>query len=121
MNRESVLLRIPSEASYISLVRLTASSVAHKCGMNIDEIEDIKMAIGEACINSLSLTDKEEISIEFIIDEDELHIKVLDAKEEIPEDLEETRDRKLGILIMRSLMDRVIFSDTGVEMTKYIE
>lgn len=121
MNKDSVLIRIPSQASYISLVRLTASSIAHKCGMNIDEIEDIKMAIGEACINSLSLTDKKEITIEFVIDEDELSIKVLDAKEDIPENLAEIKDRELGILIIRSLMDNVIFSDAGVEMTKYIE
>lgn len=121
MNKDSVLLTIPSKANYISLVRLTTSSISNNCGLNIDEIEDIKVAIGEACINSLSLTEKDAISIEFNLDEEKLVIKVSDVKEIIPEGLEETRDRELGILIISSLMDKVIFNDMGIEMTKFIE
>jgi len=121
MNNDSVQLKIPSKPDYISLVRLTASSIGHKCGLNIDEIEDIKVSIAEACINSLSLTEKETIFIDFNIDEDRLLIKVSDTKKNIPEGLEEAKDRELGILIITSLMDEVEFNDIGIEMTKYFE
>lgn len=121
MNKDSIHLTIPSKPDYFSLVRLTTSSISNKCGMNIDEIEDIKVAIGEACANSLCFTDADFIDIEFILDGEELNIKVSNVKEDIPEGLEETRDRELGILIIKSLMDKVIFNETGIEMTKFLE
>lgn len=121
MNKDSVLLTIPSKPDYISLVRLTSSSISYKCGLNVDEIEDIKVAIGEACINSLSLNDNDTISIEFNIYDEKLVINVSDVKENIPDNLEENRGRELGILIIKSLMDSVIFNDKGIEMTKFIE
>ncbi|WFA08326.1 ATP-binding protein [Tissierella sp. Yu-01] len=121
MNKDSIHLTIPSKPDYFSLVRLTTSSISNKCGMNIDEIEDIKVAIGEACANSLCFTDMDFINIEYILDEEELIIKVSNVKEDIPEGLEETRDRELGILIIKSLMDKVIFNETGIEMTKFLE
>ena len=121
MNKDSILLTIPSKPDYISLVRLTASSISNKCRLNIDEIEDIKVSLGEACINSLSLTKEETITINFKIDEEKLVITVTDVKEQIPNGLDETRERELGVLIIKSLMDKVLFNDTGIEMTKYIE
>lgn len=121
MNNDSILLKIPSKPDYISLVRLTASSISNKCGLNIDEIEDIKVSIGEACINSLSLTNEDTISINFNVDEEKLVITVAGAKENIPNGLNETKERELGVLIIKSLMDKVLFNDTGIEMTKYIE
>lgn len=121
MNNDTIHLTIPSKPDYFSLVRLTASSISNRCGMNIDEIEDIKVAIGEACANSLCFTDIDSIDIDFIMDEEKLIIKVSNVKESIPEGLNETRDRELGILIIKSLMDKVMFNETGIEMTKFFE
>ena len=36
-------------------------------------------------------------------------------------DIEESRERELGLLIIKSLMDEVEFTKDGIEMTKYIE
>lgn len=121
MNNDSILLEIPSKPDYISLVRLTASSISHKCGLNIDEIEDVKVSIGEACINSLSLNNKDTISIIFNFDDEKLVITVTDTKEIIPDGINETKERELGVLIIKSLMDKVLFNETGIVMTKYFE
>ena len=121
MNKDSVLLTIPSKPDYISLVRLTSSSLCNKCKLNIDEIEDIKVAIAEACINSLSFGNKNAINIEFNMDEEKLTIQVSGVIENIPEGLNEKKDRELGILIIKSLMDKVIFNEMGIEMIKFIE
>ena len=121
MNNDSILLSIPSKPDYISLVRLTSSSISHKCGFNIEDIEDINVSIGEACINSLSFTDSEMISIDFSMDKEKLIIKISDVKEEIPEEIKEARERELGILIIKSLMDYVTFNKEGIEMAKYFE
>ncbi len=89
MNKDIVKLQIPKEPSYISLVRLTASGIAYSMALNIDEIEDIKVSIGEACINSLNFSEEDEISLTFIIDEEKLSITVSGVTENIPEELDE--------------------------------
>ena len=121
MNKDIVKLNIPKKPSYVSLVRLTASGIAYSMALNIDEIEDIKVSIGEACINSLNFSQDDEISLIFQIFEDKLSITVSGVKENIPEELDEKKERELGLLIIKSLMDEVVFNDKGIEMIKYIE
>ena len=121
MSRDFIHLRIPRKADYISLARLTSSSIAYNLNMNIDEIEDIKVCIGEACNNSLSLSDKKEISITFEVDNEKSIIEVDCVTENIPEELDECDERELGLLIIKTLMDNVEFNDIGIRMTKYIE
>lgn len=121
MNKDIINLTIPRKPDYISLVRLTTSGIAYSMGLNVDDIEDIKVSIGEACINSLMSDGKEEISLVFEIDEEKLSIEVMNVKEEIPDDLQEKRERELGLLIIKSLMDEVIFNEDGIKMVKYIE
>lgn len=121
MNRDTIFLKIPSKIDYISVVRLTTSSITHVIGLDIDEIEDIKVSIAEACINVLHLNSKEEISIVYSLDEEKISILVHDVIENIPEGLDESKERELGILIIKSLMDEVIFNESGIEMIKYIK
>ena len=119
MKKEIIELIIPSKPDFISVARLTSSSIANKLGLNIDDIEDIKVSIAEACINALNKSD--EINIKFEIEEDKLIMKVdnVSPTKDIDEDLD--KEIELGILIIRSLMDEVNFIDEGVEMIKYLK
>ncbi|NLY46385.1 MAG: histidine kinase [Tissierella sp.] len=121
MNKDNIYLSIPCKPDYISLVRLTTSSIAHNLNLSIDEIEDIKVCIGEACINVINQKNKDEISIEFEVDEDKLRIKVKDVLEAITNDSDSFKESELGLLIIKSLMDEVGFTDQGIDMVKYIE
>lgn len=121
MSKDIIYLKIPRKADYISLVRLTASSIAYNLNMSIDEIEDIKVCIGEACNNSISLSKKDEISIVFRVGLEEITIEVDEVLENIPEELDEINERELGILIISTLMDTVEYNESGIRMTKYIE
>lgn len=42
-----IVLSIPPQAEWISLVRLASSGVASRCGFDIDTIEDIKVCVSE--------------------------------------------------------------------------
>ena len=121
MIKDIIQISIPSKPDYISLVRLTASGIAHSMALNIEDIEDIKVCIGEACINVLSLETSEEISLVFEVDENKLCIKINDVKENIPKKLDESKERELGLLIIKSIMDEVKFTEKGIEMIKYVE
>jgi serine/threonine-protein kinase RsbW len=53
-NFETIELILPFKAEYVSTARLTASSVASKMGFNIEEVEDIKVALSEVCSKLVS-------------------------------------------------------------------
>jgi serine/threonine-protein kinase RsbW len=44
-----VEVRVPAHASYVSTLRLTAASLAARCELTIDDIEDLRLAVDEAC------------------------------------------------------------------------
>src|SRR3989442_11669568 len=41
-------LKIPGRPDYVVVVRLTAAAVAGRMGLSYDDIEDLKVAVGEA-------------------------------------------------------------------------
>lgn len=119
MKKDTINITIPSKPDYISVVRLTSSAIASNIGLNIEDIEDIKVSIAEACINAIDKAD--EINIQFEIEKDKLIMKVDNVYPAKNDEINLDRELELGILIIKSLMDEVDFSKKGVEMIKYIE
>lgn len=132
---DCIKLSIPNKAEYVSVVRLTTSAIANRMGFNIEEVEDIKVAIAEACTNTLEhgLNDeKQNFDIDFDICVDKLVITVKDSGKGFNIDnikdlkIEELGESGLGIFIINSLMDEVeIINDnengTKIRMIKYIK
>lgn len=119
MIKDTIYLTIPSKVEYIATARLVTSGIANKMNLTIDDIEDIKVCVGEACINALNWDKKKEINMKFEISDDKLHIFVDSVREVTPGTSEAYKEGELGLLIIKSLMDDVIFSDKGIEMIKY--
>ncbi|MGO1469037.1 MAG: ATP-binding protein [Tissierella sp.] len=113
-------LKIPSKLDYISLIRLTASSIANSIKLNVDEIEDIKVCISEACINVLNFSHTKEINIQFQLEDEKISISINDVLEDIPKDKENEKQGNMGLLIINSLMDKVEFKNDKITMIKYI-
>jgi serine/threonine-protein kinase RsbW len=44
-----VEVRTPADVVYVSTLRLTAASLAARCDLTIDDIEDLRLAVDEAC------------------------------------------------------------------------
>ncbi len=119
MKKDTINITIPSKPDYISVVRLTSSAIASNMGLNIEEIEDIKVSIAEACINAIDKSN--QINVQFEIEKDKLIMKVDNVYQAKDDDTNQNKELELGILIIKSLMDKVNFSEKGVEMIKYIE
>ncbi|SHI15566.1 ATP-binding protein [Sporanaerobacter acetigenes] len=119
MERDLITLKIPNKPSYVGVIRLTTSSIASQAGLNIEEIEDVKVAIAEACINAMGKSDNFDIEYELYIEK--LVISVKNVSEEIDSKCEDSKERELGILIIKSLMDEVEFTSDGIKMIKQIE
>lgn len=112
-----IKLVIPKKTDYISIARLTSSGIASNFNLPIEDIEDIKMSLGEASINALANPDIEEITMEFEVRDSKFFLRVSGVRK----DLGDSKELELGLFIIKSLMDEVIFNDFGLEMIKYIE
>ena len=44
-----VEMRVPADGAYVATLRLVAASLAVRCDLTIDEIEDLRLAVDEAC------------------------------------------------------------------------
>jgi len=130
-------LRIPARPEFVSVARLAVSAIASRMEFKYDEIEDIKLAVGEACNNAIQHTldesrPREEVVICCWPAADELIIEVRDQGKGFDPDSvrkvanEETlSERGLGLLLIEALMDEVEFqsspdSGTQVRMVKHL-
>lgn len=44
-----ILLKLPAAPEFVGLARLTSAGLATRLGMSYDEVEDLRIAVGEAC------------------------------------------------------------------------
>ena len=52
-NSPSMEIRIPASADWVRVVRLTVAGIAGRMGFTFDDVEDIKLAVAEACNNAI--------------------------------------------------------------------
>src|SRR3989441_9362566 len=68
-------LKIPGRPEYVVVVRLTAAAVAGRMGLSYDDIEDLKVAVGEACSAAI-LTGAPTVSLSFLLARDRLAVQI---------------------------------------------
>jgi len=130
---DTVNLSLPSKPEYVSVARLTASFVANKMGFDIEAIEDIKLAVGEACNNAvLHSGSKDTYNLEFRQNNETLFIEIKDFGNGFnfnnyhEPKLEDPQESGLGLFIIKSLMDEVVIDTeeglgTKIIMSKIVE
>lgn len=126
---------VPGKPEYVGTVRLAVSSLANCAGFDIEAIEDIKVAVSEACNNVVchGKTDcNKSYEVDCEIGADRIIISIQDhaggydiAKYKKPVIEDVPKEGGLGIFIIKALMDEVdIFSELGtgtsIKMVKYI-
>ncbi len=56
---DSIVLHIPSRPEYVRVVRLTLLGIASRMEFSFDDVEDMKLAVSEACNNAILHADPE--------------------------------------------------------------
>ncbi len=51
----SVELRVPADSAYVAVLRSVTAGLAARCDLTLDEIEDLRIAVDEACALLLPL------------------------------------------------------------------
>jgi serine/threonine-protein kinase RsbW len=52
--KDTVVLRLPAQGAYLSVLRTATASLASRLDFTIDDIEDLRIAVDEACAMLLS-------------------------------------------------------------------
>lgn len=140
-NSDYLEMKVPAKPEYVGIVRLTVSGIANRLGYSYDEIEDIKIAVAEACTNVVNHAYEDENGHMVIgcgIFEDRLELMVADSGQsfsvgEVKESLgpfqsdkpiEELREGGLGLFLIDTLMDKVEISNQAgviIIMTKFLQ
>lgn len=136
-----IRLQIPSHADYIDIVRVCLYGVASKFAFSYEDIEDMKVAVSEACTNAVlhgrseeeggSLIDVSfqptEAGLTIIVKNDGPPFERREAGYAAPPlqgiEISELPVGGLGLYLMEALMDEVSVESnengTEVIMTKY--
>lgn len=128
---QTVTLNLPATADFVDIVRLNLYGIASKMGFSYEDIEDMKVAVSEACNNSVLYAYGQEgglVEVVFGINGEELTITVKDegVSFALPQDVsdaaptlheKELHDVEiggLGFYLMQALMDDVnVVSESG--------
>ncbi|MDO3412789.1 anti-sigma B factor RsbW [Saccharibacillus sp. CPCC 101409] len=129
---QTVTLNLPATADYVDIVRLNLYGIASKMGFSYEDIEDMKVAVSEACNNSVLYAYGQEgglVEVLFQVNGEELSITVKDegvsfalpqqnSSENAPtlheKELHDVEIGGLGFYLMQALMDDVsVVSESG--------
>jgi serine/threonine-protein kinase RsbW len=114
-------ITIPSHPKYLSIVRAVSGKIAEFSGMTANEIEDVKLAVDEACSNVIKHAYKgdfnQKIILRFKISSrgfevtiDDNGIKV-NPKAVIGRDFSDIRPGGLGIHFIKKVFDIFVFDE----------
>ncbi|MBV9028106.1 MAG: ATP-binding protein [Candidatus Eremiobacteraeota bacterium] len=114
---ELVELRVPCRPEWVALARLAAATVANRLSFSLEEIEDVKLAVAEACTAVIQHGGHGEfIDLTCEALSDSLRVRVHDsgrhgsaANGGPAMTFDEARVAGLGIFLIRTLMDEVSY------------
>jgi serine/threonine-protein kinase RsbW len=82
IDRDVVILTVPANPSYLAVLRTATAGFAARLGMTLDEIEDLRIAVDEACAILLPIaatttpTFNSDVTCQFRVVPHALHIDV---------------------------------------------
>jgi len=113
-----VTLTIPCAPEYVGTARLAILGVAGRMGFSYDQIEDIRLAVGEACTNAIEraghvpgldagINIRCEIQAERLTIEIEDNVPTMNGDAAGAEGEEDFSTQELGAVLMEILVDEV--------------
>ena len=131
MDCEIIKMEISANPDFVSIIRLTTSGIANKIGFSMDDIEDMKVAVSEACTNAIKHSDDEKFKYNIYCIRKWIKIEIkdngkgYDIDSIATPDLTQPKENGLGLFIIQTLMDEVKIESkdnqgTIIKMTKYL-
>ena len=111
-----VELEVPSSPEYVAIVRQAVEGIARRMDFDEVQIEDLKLAVGEACTNAVrhgcAKDELQHIAIRCTVLTDGLSVEIRNGIADcdvplVPVKPDLTREGGLGLYLIRKLMDEV--------------
>ena len=132
---DRLTMSVPGKPEYVGTVRIAIAHAVSRAGFDIEAIEDIKVAVSEACTNIVCHAHEDpdfsydvemelcDSKVTIMISDNGRGFGLNDYVEPVPG---ESRGSGLGIFIIRALMDEVDINSepgagTDIRMTKYLK
>lgn len=125
-----VELRIPAVPEWVGVARLAAAGIASRLDFSIEDLEDLKLAVAEACNCCIQNGGSGDVRIACELHADRIVITVARAgtiaKAAVPPQGGDEADLGgLGVFLIRALMDDVTYvseqsSGTKLTLIKYL-
>ena len=108
MYKDQITLKLPTKKEYVKIARLTAASIAANMNFDIEMLEDIKVAVGEAMNIAFKFENEKfkEIELFFQVNENVFEVKV-NYPGCLESEIKKNESDDLSFLILKSLMDDV--------------
>lgn len=128
-SQDVISLSIPNNAEYVGVVRLAVAGLAARLNYSVDDVENIKIAVSEACSNAIQYAyeDKGIITITCTVEPTELTIQISDTGRGFRPTSPQTKDFDnpehdnqglgLGMTFINCLMDEANVESTPGEGT----
>lgn len=130
-----VELKIPSLPEFVSVARLAILGVASRTKFTYDQVEDLRLAVAEACTTAVeraarAKSPSKNITITSEVEDNKLTVRVRDDAGPLPqpvrsgEETGEIDEQNLGALLIELLVDEFEIESTPdggtlVKMVKY--
>lgn len=111
MTEKNITLSVPAEPQFARVVRMTAANLAVLCDMNVDEVEDMRMAAEEGFVYSCS-TRPEACDVSFAIDGEEVSMDFSLGEVE-PTESANGEDLSLVGLLLSAVCDTCELTEDG--------
>jgi anti-sigma regulatory factor (Ser/Thr protein kinase) len=112
---ETVHLELPPEPRYIRMARLVGAGLANELGLDLDRLDDVRLAIGEACSLAVQ-AGAARVILDFGLGDSSLDIVVeASVAGEVP-DLGDEADLTEQILSVACSAHELSRSDTGWQL-----
>jgi serine/threonine-protein kinase RsbW len=106
---DQVVLTFPARGDLVVLARLVASAISTRVGFDIEELEDLRLAVGELCLLALQGSDARhgDLRLEFTVSDEALDISCTlgGAAAAVSHDAEEAEADELSEQILAALVD----------------
>jgi len=117
-NTETIQLTVPAQAEFVRIVRLVMAGIGNSLAFNVEEINDLKMAVAEA-YNMFHPSLDSPLQISTAIEPGRLVIDVsqqYDGRAPRLLTMEHSTERGIGMILLKHLMDKVEYCTDPTEM-----
>ena len=108
-----VELRVPADAMFVAVLRSVTAGLAARCDLTLDEIEDLRLAVDEACALLLPHAGPDtSMTTRFALRPDHLDLSI-----SVPAEPDAAPDRGgFGWTVLCALADEVQVASSGQEL-----